>query len=69
MKPPEEVKRTIAAEWLRTANADFELAEHLLAEGTAFPITAAHGKPFCTSWRNAGYARPGSASANQILFP
>jgi HEPN domain-containing protein len=36
MRPPEEIKRKVAAEWLSKANSDFDLAEHLLAEGTAF---------------------------------
>jgi len=37
MKPPEEVKRKVLAEWLRKADSDMGLAEHLLSEGVAFP--------------------------------
>lgn len=37
MKPPEDAKHKIVAEWLHKADADFDLADHLLAEGTAFP--------------------------------
>ncbi len=36
MKPREQVKRQIVNEWLRKANADLALAEHLLENGTAF---------------------------------
>lgn len=35
MKPPEEVRR-IAAEWLRKAEADLRLAEHLIEQGEAY---------------------------------
>jgi len=37
MKPPEEIKRKVVDEWLGKASADFDLANHLLAEGMAFP--------------------------------
>ena len=37
MKPPEETKRKVMAEWLRKGRSDLELAEHLLSEGLAFP--------------------------------
>ena len=37
MKPPEEIKRKVVAEWLRKADSDLGLAEHLLSEGMAFP--------------------------------
>jgi len=36
MRPPDEVIRKVVAEWLRKADADFSLAEHLLSEGTVF---------------------------------
>ncbi len=36
MRPPEEIKRKVMAEWVRKADADFDLAEHLLAEGSNF---------------------------------
>ena len=41
MKPPEEVKRKIAAQWLRRADADFALADHLLGQGESFLNAAA----------------------------
>jgi HEPN domain-containing protein len=37
MKPPENAKKRIVDEWLRKADADMALAEHLLSDGTAFP--------------------------------
>jgi len=37
MRPPEEVKREIVAGWLRKADSDMSLSEHLLSEGSAFP--------------------------------
>lgn len=37
MKPPEEAKRKILADWLHNADADMDLAEHLLSEGAPFP--------------------------------
>ncbi|MBI4832214.1 MAG: HEPN domain-containing protein [Candidatus Lindowbacteria bacterium] len=37
MRPHDDVRRKLVAEWLRKANADMDLAEHLTAEGTAFP--------------------------------
>jgi HEPN domain-containing protein len=36
MKPPEDAKKKIVTEWLRKADADFELAVHLVAESTTF---------------------------------
>jgi len=36
MKPPEDAKRHVVGEWLRKANADMALAEHLAADETAF---------------------------------
>ncbi len=36
MRPHEEIKRKVMAEWVRKADADFDLAEHLLAEGSNF---------------------------------
>ena len=36
MKPPEEVKGKILAEWLHKANADMGVAEHLLSEKEVF---------------------------------
>ena len=42
MKPPDEVRRRILAEWLRKASADIELAEHLLSEGVIFPNAMAY---------------------------
>lgn len=33
MKPHKQAKRKIVAEWLHKADADFDLASHLLAEG------------------------------------
>jgi HEPN domain-containing protein len=37
MRPHEEVRRKLLAEWLRKADADMDLAEHLTSEGAAFP--------------------------------
>ena len=37
MKPREQAKRRILAEWLRKADADMNLAEHLVSEGVNFP--------------------------------
>lgn len=37
MRPPDDIKRKAAAERLRKADADFDLADHLLAVGGAFP--------------------------------
>ncbi len=37
MRPPEEIKQRLVAEWLRKADADYDLAQYLLDEGTAFP--------------------------------
>lgn len=36
MKPPEDVKKRLVGEWLRKANADFDLAEHLVEEESVF---------------------------------
>jgi uncharacterized protein len=36
MRPPEDIKRKLIAEWLRKADSDTDLAEHLMAEGAAF---------------------------------
>jgi HEPN domain-containing protein len=36
MKPPEDVKAEIVRQWLRKAEADMELAEHLLSEEAVF---------------------------------
>jgi len=36
MRPPEGVRKRLVREWLRKANADFDLAEHLVAEGSVF---------------------------------
>ena len=36
MRPPEETRRRIVAGWLHEADADLDLAEHLLAEGSGF---------------------------------
>lgn len=36
MKPPDIVKRKVVSEWLRKAEADFELADHLLTERATF---------------------------------
>jgi HEPN domain-containing protein len=37
MMPPEETVRKVVSEWLRKAENDLRLAEHLLSEGTLFP--------------------------------
>jgi HEPN domain-containing protein len=37
MKPPEQNKRRILAEWLGKANTDLDLAVHLVDEGAIFP--------------------------------
>jgi len=37
MTPPDQTKRQVVAEWLRKAQADMALAEHLLAHGAIFP--------------------------------
>jgi len=37
MKPREQAKRRILAQWLRKADADMSLAEHLVSEGVNFP--------------------------------
>lgn len=37
MKPPDETKRKLLAEWLRRARSDLDLAEHLLSEGLVYP--------------------------------
>lgn len=37
MKPREQAKRRILAQWLRKADADMNLAEHLVSEGVNFP--------------------------------
>lgn len=42
MKPLDEVRLRILAEWLRKANADIELAEHLLSEDAIFPNAMAY---------------------------
>ena len=36
MRPPEDAKKQIVNEWLRKADADMALAEHLLSDETAF---------------------------------
>jgi HEPN domain-containing protein len=36
MRPHEEIKRKVMAEWTRKADADFDLAEHLLADSPDF---------------------------------
>jgi HEPN domain-containing protein len=36
MTPPEDIKRKLVAEWLRKADSDMDLAEHLTDEGAAF---------------------------------
>ena len=36
MRPHEEIKRKVMSEWTRKADADFDLAEHLLADGPDF---------------------------------
>ena len=36
MKPPEAARRDIALQWLQKADGDFEVAEHLLADGGRF---------------------------------
>lgn len=41
MTPLEEVKRKLLAEWFRKARLDMDLAEHLVAEGPAFPSAVA----------------------------
>ena len=41
MRPPEQVKSRILAEWLAKAGADMELAEHLLSEEIHFPSAIA----------------------------
>ncbi|MFZ3071913.1 MAG: HEPN domain-containing protein, partial [Thermodesulfobacteriota bacterium] len=37
MKPHEDAKRKVVAEWLRKADADMRVAEHLAAEQSTFP--------------------------------
>lgn len=36
MMPPEDAKKRLVREWLRKADADFDLAEHLVAEESVF---------------------------------
>lgn len=36
MRPPDVIKHRVVREWLRKAEADFELAKHLLAERALF---------------------------------
>ena len=40
MRPPEEVRRDLVRQWLRKAEEDFAVAEHLLAEGSGFLAAA-----------------------------
>jgi len=44
MMPPEQVKLKIMTEWLRKADADMKLAEHLVGEGVFFSAAAFHSQ-------------------------
>ena len=64
MRPPEEARRRILADWLRKANADLDLAEHLLSEGAGFPNAIAfHSQQAVEKYLKATLAR------RQIEFP
>ncbi|MBN2130291.1 MAG: HEPN domain-containing protein [Sedimentisphaerales bacterium] len=41
MKPPEDTRRRLVAEWLRKADTDMQVAEHLAGEDAAFPSVIA----------------------------
>ncbi len=41
MKPPDQPRRRILAEWLRKADVDLGLARHLVQEGVFFPSAIA----------------------------
>jgi hypothetical protein len=65
MKPPDDIKGKVVAEWLRKADADFDLADYLLAEGAAFPNAIAfnaHPKGVVPSWSVAWKSKLSLAS-------
>jgi len=64
MRPLEEVKRKVVADWLRKADADMGLAEHLLSEGPVFPSAIAfHSQQAAEKYLKA------FLSWHQIAFP
>jgi HEPN domain-containing protein len=64
MKPHEQAKRKIVAEWLHKADADFDLASHLLAEGALFPgAIAFHSQQAAEKYLKAFLA------LRQVAFP
>ncbi len=40
MRPPDEIRRELVAQWLKKAEEDFALAEHLLREDSGFLAAA-----------------------------
>ena len=63
MKQPEDVRREVVAEWLRKADADMELAEHLL-HGESFPNAIAF-----SSQQAAEKYLKALLSWRQVVFP
>jgi len=64
MKPPEDAKRKVVLEWLRKADVDMGLAEHLVAEGPVFPDAIAfHSQQAAEKYLKAFLAW------HQVAFP
>jgi HEPN domain-containing protein len=64
MKPHEEAMRKVVAEWMRKADADFELSSYLLGEGSLFPSAVA----FHSQQASEKYLK-GFLSRRQVAFP
>lgn len=64
MKPHEDAKGKIMAEWLRKAEADMQLVEHLLSKRSAFPNAIAfHAQQAAEKYLKA------FLTWHQVLFP
>ena len=64
MKPPDEAKEKIVNDWLRKAETDLELAEHLISQGDTFLNAAAfHSQQSAEKYLKA------YLSSNQKVFP
>ncbi|RJP21529.1 MAG: HEPN domain-containing protein [Candidatus Abyssobacteria bacterium SURF_5] len=64
MRPPEDIKRKLIAEWLRKADSDTDLAEHLMAEGAAFANSIAfHSQQAAEKYLKA------FLTSHQVAFP
>ena len=60
MTPPEQAKRRLLQEWLRKADADLAVAEHLLSDETPFH------EAVCFHCQQAADAAPLLAGAHRL---